>query len=514
MVDTDLSLYFVTIGVASVVVLAAFLYRWFTSKHDFFLKQGINGPPPSLPTGTWKSAWKLLSGEEDLERIKRYGKVHGTFDGATPNLVVADPDLIKIVLHDEAAKFRSRRAFKVKNLILHKSLLAIEGSEPKSIKQVTNAAVSPENIKKLMPRINRTVDSLTQQVTKESKLDTKVNVSKCVVEYLSDALAFTLFGLDLNTDEKLKKQFTTTVSCAFAVSNPQSAFAVSSFLFDSLGSLDDFVLRKDCLSFLTSLCYSVLKERRSQEVTTEGKAVDFLDLLLAAAEEEKKEAAKDKGVDAEKVDILLTDVEIVSQCVSVVLTVVQASKSSLALALYTLGALPAVQDRLRSEVDVLLQKYSASTYELVQECEYLDMFLGEILRLYPIEYRLERECVEGVKVGEAQLEPGVVVSVPIYAIHRHPDFYPDPETFEPERFSPENAAKRDHNIYLPFGQAGTNSSNIGIRLSVLFTKLALAVLVSAFNMSAVEDAKVPAPYQRGFTAIPKPEELWVKATVK
>lgn len=40
-------------------------------------------------------------------------------------------------------------------------------------------------------------------------------------------------------------------------------------MYESLGSLDEFVLRKDCLSFLTSLCYSVLKERRSQEVAQE-----------------------------------------------------------------------------------------------------------------------------------------------------------------------------------------------------------------------------------------------------
>lgn len=47
--------------------------------------------------------------------------------------------------------------------------------------------------------------------------------------------------------------------------------------------------------------------------------------------------------------------------------------------------------------------------------------------------RLERECTEAATLGEVKLESGSVVSVPIYAIHRHPDFYPDPETFQPER---------------------------------------------------------------------------------
>lgn len=41
--------------------------------------------------------------------------------------------------------------------------------------------------------------------------------------------------------------------------------------------------------------------------------------------------------------------------------------------------------------------------------------------------------MEAATLGEVKLETGSVVSVPIYAIHRHPDFYPDPETFQPER---------------------------------------------------------------------------------
>jgi len=513
MVD-DQSAYVVAFLTAVLVVVLALLYRRLSSKYDFFVKQGVNGPQPSVPTGTWKNAWKIQAGEEDLERIGLYGKVFGTFDGPTPNLVVAEPQLMKSILNDEAAKYRSRRAYRVNNLILHKCLLAIEGSEPKAIKQVTGATLTTENIKKLVPRINRTVDTLAQNITKESKVNSEVNVTKCTLEYLSDALAFTLFGKDLNTDDKLKKQFITAVDSVFTVRSPGSPFACSPFLFESLGSLDDFVLRKDCLGFLTDLSYSVLKERRSQEATPVAKAVDFLDLLLMAAEEERKQAAKEKGVDEGKVEILLTDMEIVTQCVSVVVSVAHASKTCLPLALHTLAALPSIQTRLRADIEHLLQKHSASSYELVNECEYLDMFLAEMLRLYPLEYRLERECIDDVKVGEVQLKPGCVVSVPVYAIHRLSDNYPDPLTFQPDRFSPENSSKRDHNIYLPFGQAGTNSSHVGVRLSVLLTKLALAVLVSAFNMTAIDAAKVPAPYQKGFTGVPVPEELCIKAEVK
>lgn len=50
---------------------------------------------------------------------------------------------------------------------------------------------------------------------------------RSVVDFLGDALAFTIFGLDISADEKLKTQFIAVVSQAFTITNPQSPFAMS-----------------------------------------------------------------------------------------------------------------------------------------------------------------------------------------------------------------------------------------------------------------------------------------------
>lgn len=484
--------------------------RWLTCSYNYWTKQGITGPVPSFPTGTWGCSWKKNTGNEDLDQVIKYGKVYGTFNGTKPNLIVAEPKLIKNILSDDITKFGSQRAGSVKNEILKNSLMITEGSESKELKKVANTAFSNHKVKELLPRISRSVDALAQNIMKDTDSENKINITQKVEEYISDTLGFTVFGLDVNADNKAKESFTKIVTSAFSTGNPNSILALTPFIFPGLGSLDDFVLKKDSLAFLVSTCLKTLQERRKLEAKPEGKAVDFVDMMLTAVEEEKTIAAKEKDISEDKVEPVLTDNEIVAQCLSVVLSIVQTSRNSIALSLHTLAALPQVQEKLRSEIETYLQKHSDYSYELIQDCEYLDMFLGEILRLYPTEYRLERICTEDVHLGETNLQKGVLVSVPVYAIHRHSEFYPEPDTFDPDRFSRDNSAKRDHYTYLPFGQAGASSSSVGTQLSVLVTKLAIAILVAGFTFSPVQETKIPVSFIKGITGVPRTENIWLK----
>ena len=54
------------------------------------------------------------------------------------------------------------------------------------------------------------------------------------------------------------------------------------------------------------------------------------------------------------------------------------------------------------------------------------------------------------------IEPGVMVVVPVYALHHDPRYYPDPHRFDPERFTKEEKAKRNPYTYLPFGEGPRN----------------------------------------------------------
>ena len=68
------------------------------------------------------------------------------------------------------------------------------------------------------------------------------------------------------------------------------------------------------------------------------------------------------------------------------------------------------------------------------EMEYLDMVLSETLRLYSISDRLERVCKQDMEMGGVFIPKGSVVMIPIFSLHRDPQYWPEPEEFRPERY--------------------------------------------------------------------------------
>lgn len=78
----------------------------------------------------------------------------------------------------------------------------------------------------------------------------------------------------------------------------------------------------------------------------------------------------------------------------------------------------------------------------------------ESMRLHGSAPLLLRKCVKRYRVPDSDviLDEGVKVVVPLYAIHHDPDIYPDPEVFDPERFTEENARRRHNYAFLPFGE--------------------------------------------------------------
>jgi cytochrome P450 family 6 len=75
------------------------------------------------------------------------------------------------------------------------------------------------------------------------------------------------------------------------------------------------------------------------------------------------------------------------------------------------------------------------------------------MRKYPPVSTLFREATKDYQVPDDTLviEKGTKVLIPVHALHHDPEFYPDPQAFDPERFTPEEKAKRPSGTYLPFG---------------------------------------------------------------
>ncbi|MFW6691622.1 cytochrome P450 [Streptomyces sp. MAR4 CNX-425] len=157
-------------------------------------------------------------------------------------------------------------------------------------------------------------------------------------------------------------------------------------------------------------------------------------------------------------------------------------------ALHLLSRHPREADRTAAELDRVLGDRTTPDYGDLRNLPYLDMVLRESMRLYPPGPYGAREATEDLRLGDYTVPAGTTVFYPFWAVHMNPAHWPDPETFDPGRFTPEATAARHRLAYIPFG-IGPRSCE-GAALAMVEAKLVLAVLLKRFRFEAPPDQTV------------------------
>jgi cytochrome P450 len=111
----------------------------------------------------------------------------------------------------------------------------------------------------------------------------------------------------------------------------------------------------------------------------------------------------------------------------------ETTSTALTFLTYCFAINPEIQDKLRAEIEEIMQDNEKPDYDLIAQMQYLDACVNEALRLYPPASMTDRQCNETWEYKGLKVEKGTVILVPIYAIHRDPEFWPNPEVFDPER---------------------------------------------------------------------------------
>lgn len=111
--------------------------------------------------------------------------------------------------------------------------------------------------------------------------------------------------------------------------------------------------------------------------------------------------------------------------------------------------------------------------------------------MYSVVPHLLRKSTTNYKIPNSNffIEKGTTVMIPIDAIHYDPDLYPNPEKFDPERFSTGAHTERHFAAYLPFG-AGPRHC-IGMRFSKMKVFIGLITLLHRFKFSVCENTQIP-----------------------
>ncbi len=240
---------------------------------------------------------------------------------------------------------------------------------------------------------------------------------------------------------------------------------------------------KEAVALLDRRVHRMIADRRAEG----GERMDLLGRLLSARDEDDGATMSDKQVRDEIVTLFFEAHE--------------TTASSVAWSLHLLATHPEVHRAARAEVDALGRP---PRYEDLGKLKLLSRVFKESLRLYPPLPLFTRDVTADMTVGGHRLPPGTVVILCPYATHHRADLWPDPERFDPDRFTPEAEAARPRYAYLPF--SGGPRVCIGNHFALMEGALVLATLLQRAELEPVAGAEV----EMGSTLRPKGMSMRVR----
>ncbi|MGF1447423.1 MAG: cytochrome P450 [Pikeienuella sp.] len=191
---------------------------------------------------------------------------------------------------------------------------------------------------------------------------------------------------------------------------------------------------------------------------------DLLDRLLTAVDPQTGEP--------------LTDVELRNNLLVFIVAGYETTALALTWALYLLAAHPEAQARIRESLAFLDGRAPAA--EDFPRLGPVRQIVEEAMRLYPPGALLSRKALAEDEIAGHPVRPGMLIILPIYALHRHQAIWSAPDRFDPARFAPEAAKERHRFSYLPFS-AGPRIC-LGLALAMMEAQVILATLVGRFEI--------------------------------
>jgi cytochrome P450 len=154
---------------------------------------------------------------------------------------------------------------------------------------------------------------------------------------------------------------------------------------------------------------------------------------------------------------------------------------------YLLSLNPQVESQMRSELENVLGDRQP-TFNDLPYLPYTKRVVEETLRLYPPFWVMGREAIAPDEVGGFQIPAKSIVLFNIYGVHRNPNYWDNPDTFDPDRFTPERSQKRPGAAFIPFS-IGSRAC-LGYNLALMQIQLVIAMVARVFRLNVLPEHPV------------------------
>ncbi len=379
---------------------------------------------------------------------------------------VNDAEYVKRILLDNLANYPKSVTYR-NNLrpFLGDGLLISEGGFWKRQRRLAQPAFHLRRLKVLAAAMAEAAARMSGSWQHGKVMDVMAAMNVVTMEIVAN----TLFGADVSGDIG-------EVAEAMAVLQEETGRVRPTAFFD----LPEFLVRprgkrfSGAVATLDRIVNRIVAERRASGVSRD----DLLSMLLEARDEETGEGMTDRQLRDELVTLFLAGHE--------------TTAIALTWTFHLLAQNPAAEAKLQAEVDSVLGTGSAAraapAFEDLEHLPYARMVAEEAMRLYPPAYVLSRRAAGEDQLGPFRMPAGAHIVISPYALHRHPEYWPDPEAFKPERFAHGAPADRPKHAFLPFG--GGPRICIGNSFAMMEHALVLCTAVRRWRLESLAGHEV------------------------
>ncbi|XP_071580593.1 cytochrome P450 6k1-like [Temnothorax nylanderi] len=485
-------------GMIILMTLMITAYLYMTRKFKYWKKRGILQMTPTPFFGNFKECLFLKKAPayflKDIYEETKEPYV-GFYVLDKPFLLIRDRELVKNVLVKDFNYFSDRyNTADPSDRIGYANLFFIRNPTWKAIRTKLTPFFTSGKMKKMFDLMSVCVNNLDEHLD-SLKLEGNgktIEVRDLTARFATDIIGSTAYGLDVNSFKDPDAEFRKYGKMIFQYDTIRGFEMLAVFFLPTIVRLARIkMFGKEPTDFMRKVFWETL----SQRVKSGIKRNDLIDILIELKNSNSDQDLKDFSFDGD---------DLLAQAASFFSAGFETSSTTTAFALYELAVQPEIQNTLRKELLEALRKSNGKiTYDMAWSLPYLDMVVSETLRMYPPLGYLNRMANQTYKVPEYNLviEKGTPVYISMLGLHYDPEYFPNPNKFDPERFNEENKRNRPTCVYFPFGE-GPHAC-IGNRFGLLQAKLTLLMILSKYEVTPCEKTSIPVEIDpRGAMTVP------------
>ncbi|KAG5672094.1 hypothetical protein PVAND_002249 [Polypedilum vanderplanki] len=477
-----------------VITIIILCYLWIKKRYRYWKDQGFLQEDATFPMGSFKNVGTKETEFEAFDSCykKFKGKVQavGIYSFLSPAILLIDLELIKNIYVKEFSSFQSRGMYYNEEVDpLSANLLTLDGQKWKERRVKLTQMFTSGKMKMMFEIIDSIGDKLVTVL--ENKLTESCNqdMRNWAQRFTADNIGNTSFGLECKCLEDENSKFMKYGRKMFDL----SIFEVMRFMFSmSFPNISKKLglrfFSKEVADFFYETFIQTFEYREKNNVQRN----DFVSMLLELKDQ-------------------FTKVQLAAESTLVFGGGYETSSTLMTFILYELALNPDIQQKLRDEIESRIEENDGKlTYEMLNELKFLDMVTNETLRKYPPIASGIRLCNKDYEIPGTNLtiSSGIPVQINTYSLHHDPDYFPNPNTFDPERFNEENFKNIKPYTYAPFGYGPRIC--IGMRFGLMQSKIGIAKLVANFSFSPCEKTMIPMKYSTTNPFMAPQNGMWLK----